>query len=509
LLERTPNVATTALTLQPQSTVANPSARRRGVGLFTQILGGLVALVLVAVGGGLLARSALDRAEADVHELEHQVEESNLLATLYGVASVRSGELARYIATEVPEEMAALEARFAETTGDCAEHADELLALPGISASVGTGVEALKEGCTELDAVTAELVTATQNGTDGVSDTLFADDGKGTAVLAALATDFSEASGVLHHEAQETQATAESDARSSHRTNTFVIVATLLLGVAVAGWTVRSLRRSAKRVDQAAAELVTSVVTLGSATAVAAESAEAAAREASTASAAAEEVSVTIAAVAAASEELGASIHSIAASATQAAGVAAEASATVGATNATVAKLGQSSSEIGAVIDAITTIAEQTNLLALNATIEAARAGEAGKGFAVVANEVKELAKQTAQATGDIRARIEAIQGDSTEVVEALARISSVIDEVNDLQSTIASAVEEQAATTQEISRNVAGASTGAEEIARSLTTLASSSATATEQSNVVAVSTTQLDEVSGELALATAPLRF
>jgi methyl-accepting chemotaxis protein len=42
--------------------------------------------------------------------------------------------------------------------------------------------------------------------------------------------------------------------------------------------------------------------------------------------------------------------------------------------------------------------------------IEAARAGDAGKGFAVVATEVKELAKQTAEATEDIRGRIEGIQ---------------------------------------------------------------------------------------------------
>ena len=63
--------------------------------------------------------------------------------------------------------------------------------------------------------------------------------------------------------------------------------------------------------------------------------------------------------------------------------------------------------EIGKVIEVIQDIAEQTNLLALNATIEAARAGDAGKGFAVVATEVKELAKQTANATIDIRKRIE------------------------------------------------------------------------------------------------------
>src|SRR5690606_12687970 len=133
--------------------------------------------------------------------------------------------------------------------------------------------------------------------------------------------------------------------------------------------------------------------------------------------------------------------------------------------NATILKLGASSQEIGDVIKVISSIAQQTNLLALNATIEAARAGEAGKGFAVVANEVKELAKQTAKATNDITKKIETIQSDSKNAVNAIGEISIAIDKVNGYAGNIAASVEEQASTTNEVTRIVTEAAEGVRQI--------------------------------------------
>jgi methyl-accepting chemotaxis protein len=165
-----------------------------------------------------------------------------------------------------------------------------------------------------------------------------------------------------------------------------------------------------------------------------------------------------------------------------------------------VSKLGESSCEIGQVIKVITSIAQQTNLLALNATIEAARAGEAGKGFAVVANEVKELAKETARATEDISRKIEAIQTDTKAAVDAIASISGVIHQINDISSTIATAVEEQNATTNEMSRNVSEAANGSGEITSNIARVAEAAQGTTRGATDTQKASQQLVETSTQL---------
>lgn len=182
-----------------------------------------------------------------------------------------------------------------------------------------------------------------------------------------------------------------------------------------------------------------------------------------------EQIRLSIEAVAEGIGEVSASIQEIAASAHKAARVAHTAVEVAEAANMTVGKLGESSAEIGEVVKVIRNIAEQTNLLALNATIEAARAGESGKGFAVVANEVKELAKATSEATHDISHRIEAIQADTGSAVDAISEITSIINTINELQTTIASAVEEHTASTRTISLSVAEVADGSAGLAASI----------------------------------------
>ncbi|MEM9158310.1 MAG: methyl-accepting chemotaxis protein [Verrucomicrobiota bacterium] len=217
--------------------------------------------------------------------------------------------------------------------------------------------------------------------------------------------------------------------------------------------------------------------------------------------AASEQVSKNVETVAASAEEMSATVMEIANNAGEAAKIASKAVNVATETNATVAQLGESSVEIGKVIKVITSIAQQTNLLALNATIEAARAGEAGKGFAVVANEVKELAKQTATATEDIGQKIEAIQRDTSGAVDAISEISTIINQISDIQTTIASSVEEQSATTNEIARNASEASTGSVEIVKNISNVSDSAKSTAEGAANTLVSAQELARLAAELA--------
>lgn len=207
--------------------------------------------------------------------------------------------------------------------------------------------------------------------------------------------------------------------------------------------------------------------------------------EAEQAGTATESTLANVRSVSSAASDLNNSISDIAQQVTLSTDIATRAVEEAEKTGEVVSGLSDMVGKIGNVLEMISEIAGQTNLLALNATIEASRAGEAGKGFAVVASEVKNLAGQTARATEEITSHISAVQGATSNTVDAMTMIGNTISDVSGGIAAIATAVEEQEVATASISNNVDAAANESEEASNSIGTLrkaATSSGAAAQQ---------------------------
>jgi methyl-accepting chemotaxis protein len=185
--------------------------------------------------------------------------------------------------------------------------------------------------------------------------------------------------------------------------------------------------------------------------------------------AATEEAAANVNVMTTATEEISASVGDIQRSTLNAKEITGDAVVQAADISGKVDELGNAAMDIGKVTETIAEISAQTNLLALNATIEAARAGEAGKGFAVVANEIKDLAKQTAEATGEIKKRIDGIQSSTGVTVTGIKKVSDIITEIDNIVSSIAISLDEQSATMTELTSNIVQAGEGISEVSENV----------------------------------------
>ncbi|SEA02645.1 methyl-accepting chemotaxis protein [Alkalimonas amylolytica] len=148
-----------------------------------------------------------------------------------------------------------------------------------------------------------------------------------------------------------------------------------------------------------------------------------------------------------------------------------------------IGELQQRSKEIAGIANVIKSIAEQTNLLALNAAIEAARAGESGRGFAVVADEVRQLAERTSKATTEIAGMIQLVQDDTqlavTSMETAAPRVAEGLSRANDAASMlqqIRSQAMDSLNNVRDVARSTNEQSTAVTELAKHIEQIASMS---------------------------------
>ena len=278
----------------------------------------------------------------------------------------------------------------------------------------------------------------------------------------------------------------------------------LCLGLIVAQWLLRPIRRLGEEMQTQATSAVEELrVAAGQARGAAdtmASTAEETSRQTSSVIGGADQMAQDVGNVASAVDELSSSITSVVRGIVETSELVEGAAERAELARQMLAELETVATRITDIVALINDVANQTNLLSLNAAIEASHAGAAGRGFAVVAAEIRKLAARTTDSTEEIAAEVRQVLAAVARNADAIRGISERIDQVNDQARGISVAAGQQGEVTQHIAGRMAQTAGRVSEASSSLRQVHAASAQAAQAATEMLGGVEQVERATAEM---------
>lgn len=321
-------------------------------------------------------------------------------------------------------------------------------------------VPRMAEGWDKNVPITGEVVTAAQQGEQGVTEML---NPRGDRVFAAyrpVEVPGLKWSLLAQVEAQEVLAAAENLKTQALWFGGIVIVGTAVSGMFLSLWLLRPIQRLGTDFQTRTTEVIASLRDAATQARSAAETMAATAEETTRQTAHVKEGSEMTASdvtgVASAVEQMSSSINEVVSGIQETNELAGDAAVRAEDAAQRLAELEKVAARITGIVTLIKDVANRTNLLALNAAVEASHAGEAGRGFAVVASEIRNLAARTTDSTEQIAAEVQSVLSAVELNSHATRTIAASISKVNDQARGMAIAASQQGEVTHDIAARMA-----------------------------------------------------